>query len=129
MFGIVQGGMYPELRRMSVQQLTDPEFPPSPRKKRHLALKWATGGALAIAVAAHVVFIRTLGPDSVQAVVASAAAALVLVAALSVHVWVGAKSLVADLGWSKRLMWLVRMLVVAAAILAACLVIAGIAWG
>lgn len=26
MFGIVQGGMYPELRRMSVQQLTDLDF-------------------------------------------------------------------------------------------------------
>ena len=26
MFGIVQGGMYPELRRMSVQQLTELDF-------------------------------------------------------------------------------------------------------
>ena len=32
----------------SYQQITDEEFPPSVRKKRHLLLKWVTGGLLAL---------------------------------------------------------------------------------
>ena len=57
----------------SLGQLTDADFPPSPRKKRHLALKWATGGVLAATVLAHIACIRTLGPDAVQASVSGAA--------------------------------------------------------
>ncbi|MBQ9042430.1 MAG: hypothetical protein IJ111_15680 [Eggerthellaceae bacterium] len=87
----------------SAQQLTDKEFPPSRRKKAHLALKWVTGGLLAVAAIAHIIL-----PKS------SVAAAGVIVAVsvvLAVHVWVGSKSLLTDLGFSRRYMWPLRIVV------------------
>lgn len=109
----------------SYQQLTDAEFPPSARKKRHLLLKWATGAALALAAAAHVGCIYTFGPDAVQTSVASKMVVLVLVAVLAVHSWVGAKSLVTDLGLNKGLIGVFRVVVCALSAIAACFALAG----
>ena len=87
----------------SAQQLTDREFPPSRRKKAHLALKWATGVLLAIVAIAHIVL-----PKS------STVAAGVIVAVsvvLAVHVCVGSKSLLKDLGLGRRYKWPLRIVV------------------
>jgi succinate dehydrogenase hydrophobic anchor subunit len=112
----------------SREQLTDAEFPPSQRKKRHLALKWVTGGILLAIIAAHVVCIRTFGPDAVQASVTSTLIALALVAALTVHIWVGAKSLITDLSLDKGLIKPFRIIVCTLAIAIGCIIIAGIVW-
>ena len=111
----------------SYGQLTDAEFPPSARKKRHLVLKWVTGGALAIVAAVHIACMQASGAHAVQASAASAATALVLVAALAVHSWIGAKSLVVDLGLGKALIVPFRVVVCLLAVVAGCLVIAGMA--
>lgn len=77
----------------SAQQLTDREFPPSRRKKAHLALKWVTGALLAVVAIAHIVLPK-----------GSAAGAGVIVAvsvALAAHLCVGSKSLLKDLGISR----------------------------
>lgn len=77
----------------SWDQLTDAEFPPSDRKKRHLALKWATGIALAVCVAFHVVC------DGAMAARVAIVAVAVLLAA---HACVGSKSLLKDLNIDRR---------------------------
>lgn len=112
----------------SREQLTDTAFPPSKRKKRHLALKWVTGGVLLAAIAAHVICIQTFGPDAVQVSATSTLVTLVLVAALTVHIWVGAKSLITDLNLDKSLVRPFRIIICALAIAIGCIVIAGIAW-
>lgn len=87
----------------SHQQLTDAERPPSPRKKRHLALKWATGSVLAVAACAHILLPRN-----------GVSAALVIVAvsvALAVHLCVGSKSLLKDLGIGTRYKTVFRVVV------------------
>lgn len=87
----------------STQQLTDKEFPPSPRKKAHLALKWVTGGLLAVVAVAHIIL-----PKS------SITAAGVIVAVsvlLAVHVCVGSKSLLKDLGFDRKYKWPLRVVV------------------
>lgn len=109
----------------SYSQLTDAEFPPSARKKRHLLLKWVSGGALAVVAAAHIVYMQTSGAHTVQASPVSAVVALVLIVALAVHSWIGAKSLVTDLGFSKRLMLPFRIVVCALAVAAGCIVLLG----
>ena len=87
----------------SYQQLTDAEFPPSARKKRHLALKWATGILLAVAAAVHIVL-----PKSA----ATAAFAIIAVSAfLAVHLCVGSKSLLTDLSVDKRFKTAFRVVV------------------
>ena len=101
----------------SYQKLTDSARPPSARKKRHLTLKWATGIVLAMAVGAHIACMRS--PDVFSAV--SPAAKLVTVAVaviLAWHVCVGMKSLLKDIGLSKKLIVPLRVLtcVLAAAI-------------
>ena len=109
----------------SYQQLSDAEFPPSTRKKRHLALKWVTGGLLAIAAGAHIVCVQTFGPDAVQVNVSVMVVVLLLVVVLCVHVWVGAKSLVTDLEQDKGLVRPFRACVCVFALVAVCLVVAG----
>ena len=97
----------------SVQQLGDKERPPSARKKRHLALKWATGALLAAAVAAHVVV-----PHSQ---VASLGIIVALSAVLAVHLCVGARSLLKDLELDRRYKMAFRAVVCAfAAVFAVC---------
>lgn len=78
----------------SYQQLTDAERPPSPRKKQHLVLKWVTGGVLAAIAAVHIV----LPKASVEA----APVIAVLSVVLAVHLCVGSKSLLKDLGIDRR---------------------------
>lgn len=109
----------------SYQQLNDLERPPSARKKRHLALKWATGGFVLIAASLHVGLIGAYGPGAAQVAVSGAVAAVALVALLAVHVCVGAKSLLVDLGLDKGRMGSVRAATIALAALAAVLVVVG----
>ena len=97
----------------SSQQLGDVENPPSVRKKAHLALKWATGGLLAVCAVAHIVL-----PKSMNAAPYIIMAVSVLLAA---HVCVCAKSLLADLGIDRRWKWTFRLFV---CLLAALFVIA-----
>lgn len=78
----------------SVQQLNDAERPPSVRKKRHLALKWMTGLALALFACAHVL----LPKSSVAALCLIMAVSV----ALAVHLCVCAKSLLKDLNVDRR---------------------------
>ncbi len=85
----------------SREQLTDSERPPSTRKKRHLALKWATGCLLALAAVAHVVAIRLGGAAVVQSTVTGALLTVSLAAVLAVHLCVGSRSLLKDLSISR----------------------------
>ena len=109
----------------SYEQLTDAEFPPSKRKKQHLALKWATGGVLAALAIAHIATTMLYGPDAVQASFAFSALVLMLVAALTIHMWVGAKSLVVDLGLSKSLILPFRVIVCLVAVVVAMCIVLG----
>ena len=111
----------------SVLQLSDADRPPSSRKKRHLALKWATGALLAATAVAHVICVQTYGPDAAQVTATGAVAAIVLVAALAAHACVGAKSLLVDLGLNKRYMNAFRIALIAATALVAVLVMVGFA--
>ena len=86
----------------SRQQLLDREHPPSARKKRHLALKWATGIVLIAVVAAHVACVETLGADAAQVTFTGLAAVIALCAVTAAHLWVGSKSLLKDLGFDTR---------------------------
>ena len=108
----------------SYEQLTDAQFPPSARKKRHLALKWATGGLLAAAVAIHVVCMRA---TSAFSPVTIALVAIVLAAVLAVHVWVGMKSLLKDIGLSKGLITPLRVATCALAVAFAVAAVASLA--
>ena len=112
----------------SYLQITDAQFPPSRRKKRHLVLKWVSGGVLGAIAIAHIACIRAFGPDAVQASAISTLLTLALIITLAVHSWIGAKSLVTDLGLDKRLMYPFRALVCAVAIVLGCFVIAGAVW-
>ena len=87
----------------SVQQLNDAERPPSARKKAHLALKWVTGGLLAIIAIAHIVL-----PKSA---VAAAYVIIGVSVVLAAHLCVCAKSLLSDLGIDRRWKWPFRVLV------------------
>lgn len=82
----------------SALQLTDTVRPPSVNKKRHLALKWATGVALLVAAAVHVFVIRTVGAHDMLSDISGVFVIAALAAALAAHVCVGSKSLLKDLG-------------------------------
>lgn len=97
----------------SWEQLSDKEHPPSPRKKRHLALKWATGSLLLATAAAHVIALRTQGVASMHASVSGALVIAVLSIALAVHLCVGSKSLLKDLGIDRRYKTAFRIVVCA----------------
>ena len=93
----------------SREQLSDKERPPSARKKRHLLLKWITGGILALAAFAHV-FVPKVA-------VASGAIIAVVSIALAVHLCVGSKSLLKDIGVDRRYKLVFRVVVCAFAAL------------
>ena len=78
----------------SREQLNDAERPPSVRKKRHLALKWATGIVLAALAILHVALPKGSS--------AGVALVMALIVALAVHLWVGSKSLLKDIGIDVR---------------------------
>lgn len=104
----------------SREQLADVERPASPRKKRHLALKWITGLLLAAVAGLHIACVRA--PGMFAGYLPAPRLAITAVAAvLAWHICVGAKSLLTDLGLSKDLMTPMRITacVVAAAIVAA----------
>lgn len=105
----------------SREQLVDREFPPSARKKRHLVLKWVTGGVLAVAVGVHMACMMT----GHSTALVSSCAMVVVAAMLAVHICVGAKSLLSDLALSKGLMLPLRIVTCVVAVAIACLVIAG----
>ena len=94
----------------SKQQLSDKERPPSQRKVRHLALKWLTGGLLAVAATAHVVVMRMDG-DTVPLRLVSTIAIVLVAAALAFHLCVGAKSLLKDIGVDRRFKLAFRIVV------------------
>lgn len=97
----------------SREQLTDLERPPSPRKKRHLVLKWATGGLLALVAVAHVVAIRLGGMAAVNSTVTGALLTACLAVVLAVHLCVGSKSMLKDLNISRRYKLAFRLVVCA----------------
>ena len=101
----------------SWEQLGDIEYPPSPRKKRHLALKWVTGGLLAAAAIAHIVV-----PGSVAA---STAVIVAVCIVLAVHLCVGSKSLLKDLGLDTQGKTAFRIVVCAFAAACAAIVMVG----
>ena len=90
----------------SAQQLTDTVRPPSKRKKHHLLVKWITGAVLAVALCMHI--FMSMQVDSAQAqsqpflVSAHLFSAVLVSAAVAVHVCFGAKSLLKDLNIDKR---------------------------
>lgn len=79
----------------SVEMLRNKERPPSPRKRRHLVLKWMSGAALLVVAILH------CQCDLVP--IADIAVSCVLLGLLCVHGWIGARSLLCDLGLSTRL--------------------------
>ncbi len=95
----------------SREQLADVERPPSARKKRHLALKWATGGLLLATAAAHIVTMRLWGAAAMQSSISGVVLTCVLAAMLAVHLCVGAKSLLTDLGIDRKFMTVFRAVV------------------
>lgn len=102
--GVVLIGIHVAMSLLtSSQQLNDVERPPSRRKKAHLALKWATGGLLAIVAIVHIVLPKSL--DATPYVIV--AVSIVLAA----HLCVCAKSLLSDLGFDKRWKWPFRVVV------------------
>lgn len=101
----------------SHEQLTDAERPPSVRKKRHLLLKWVTGGLLLVVACVHVLLPR----ETWSAIAVTVA----LAAVLAVHVCVGSKSLLKDLGIDRRYKMVFRVVVCTIAALAAGLVVVG----
>ncbi|MDO4290996.1 MAG: hypothetical protein Q4C41_07195 [Eggerthellaceae bacterium] len=111
----------------SVQQLTDAVRPPSIHKKRHLALKWATGAALFAVAAAHVVVARTAGAHDMLADISGVAVIVALATALAVHLCVGSKSLLKDLNISRSYRTAVRAAACAFAVVFAVAALAGFA--
>lgn len=107
----------------SYQQMADKERPPSPRKKRHLVLKWATGGALAAAAAMHIVDMQMAGGSLEGAGATGLVTLLALIAFVAVHVCVGARSLLKDIGADRNRKNIVRIATcaVCAAIAIACI--------
>ena len=110
----------------SREQLGDAARPPSARKKRHLALKWATGAALLAFALAHVVAMRTFGAGALQSSATGAVLTCALAAAMATHLCVGTKSLLTDLGIDRRFMMAFRVVVCAFAVLFAISAIAAV---
>ena len=110
----------------SYQQMTDKEFPPSARKKRHLVLKWVTGVLLASAVFVHVSNVQATGAGEAVPPEALAAATVVLAAVLAWHIFVGVKSMLTDVGLSKGLMTPLRVIVIVLAVVFAISAIAAV---
>lgn len=110
----------------SREQLNDPERPPSPRKKRHLALKWATGGLLAAVAAAHIVTMRLYGAEAMQSSATGTVLIVALAIVLAVHLCVGSKSLLRDLGIESRYKTAFRVVVIVFAMFFAIAAITGL---
>lgn len=99
----------------SREQLSNVDRPPSPRKKRHLALKWGSGLALAVLAGLHVA--TRLFPDTVTdaAALMETAVLVLLSAALAAHVCIGCRSLLKDLSLNRDWKWPLRTAVLVCA--------------
>lgn len=102
----------------STFMLSDTNRPPSVHKKRHLALKWATGTTLLAAGYLHVTHAPLFAPYAWLVPV-------LLLGALTWHGWTGAKSLARDLDMSESLKTPMRIGLCLVAVVAAALVFAG----
>jgi hypothetical protein len=102
----------------STFMLSDTNRPPSGRKKRHLALKWATGATLLVAGYPHVTHAPLFAACTWLV-------PMLLLGALAWHGWTGAKSLARDLGMSGSLKTPLRIGLCLVAAAAAALVFAG----
>lgn len=111
----------------SFQQLTDADYPPSARKKRHLALKWVTGILLLAAVGAHVFCIHTYGAAATQASATGALATIAVAATFAIHACVGGKSLLTDILVNQKHLMAFRVAVCVLAIVFVIATIAGVA--
>lgn len=106
----------------SYQMMTDEKHPASRRKKRHLALKWASGAFVLAAAAAHIAERVGEGFFAKDPVALALCAALAVLAAW--HACVGAKSLLKDLDVDRRHRLAFRATACATAAAAICLVVA-----
>jgi len=86
----------------SIDQISDPEYPASDRKKRHLAIKWATGIAISLVAFLHIDNGRSFDLVGGFSPLANTVVLVVLAIALAVHACVGAKSLLTDLDIDRR---------------------------
>ena len=89
--------------RVTYEKLNNPEKPPTPEKIRKIALRWATGVLLGIAVCVHVWIMVTLGSEAARTTPTGVASIIALIVLLAAHVCLCVKSLVRDLGASKEL--------------------------
>lgn len=89
--------------RVTIEKLSDPEKPPSTRKKAKIALRWATGIVLVLAIGLHVASMCTQGADAAQSTLPGVAITIALIIAIAIHVCLCMKSLIRDLGGSKEL--------------------------
>lgn len=90
------------------QMFHDETRPPSAKKKEHQLKKWATGIAVGVVAAAHVLL--------VVGGITWAIVALLLDVALAAHVCVSAKSLAKDLEFSPHSKFVIRVLIVLVAL-------------
>ena len=113
--GAVLVGLHVILSIITTQRmLTDTRRPPSPRKKRHQALKWVTGVVLLICVILHLTLFQ--GQGSPASLLKDHLVALILMvmlaASLGVHICTGVKSLTRDLELSKDLRLPLRLAII-----------------
>lgn len=101
----------------SYEQLTDYLRPPSAAKRRHLGLKWLTGLVLALIALIHI------SPTTCPLYEKSLMVALA--AATAWHVYVGARSLLSDLGCNKDRRSIVRAAALAIAAVSSLIVLLG----
>ena len=92
------------------QMLYDEERPPSAKKKKHQAKKWASGIAVGTIAIAHI--LQAYGNAAWTIV------AILLDAALTTHICISAKSLVKDLGLASGLRHAIRVLTIVVAVFA-----------
>ena len=84
----------------SKQMLADKKYPPSARKKKHLALKWLSGMLLVLAAVLHIIGFETSPTSSYSNFFL--VVSLLITALLTSHVYIGAKSLLKDLNMDRR---------------------------
>ena len=111
----------------SYEQLTDRVRPPSPAKKRHLVLKWATGIALIAVAGIHIWRVQEIGAAAALRSPEGAVWTVALAVLLAMHIWAGSKSLLKDLGIDRRWRGAVRAGACAFAALFCLLALFGIA--
>ena len=84
------------------EKLSNPEKPPTTKKKLKMGLRWATGILIAVLVCVHAGSVVLFGSSAVQSTQVGKASVIALIVLVAVHVCTGVKSLVRDLGASKE---------------------------